>query len=529
MAAVLYGVVPGIVKVGGWFELAFVNKLGLPFNSGMVAYIIVLVAVVLSAIWATTQKNRLRINILYVASVALLGIPFYGEGYKMQISVGILVLVFLAWVLTLKDKRGEYILRKRVLNTSLLCMLMLMIGYSTYAVIVIRSTQNTPMDQNSPEDIFSLGTYLNREQYGSRPLFFGEAYTSRPVDIDTQERIQRHENTAEEQAAGKKDVYDIVEVQGNYVFPSEMKMFFPRMYSSKHAQAYNDWLGGVDTHDVTFSFVRDNERYDDIPGEMPSQWDNIRFFLSYQVNFMYWRYFMWNFAGRQNDLQGHGEYEHGNWITGFPFIDNAMYGNQEKLPQVLRENKGHNVFYCLPLLLGLLGLFWQAYRGRRGIQQFWIVFFLFFMTGLAIVLYLNQTPMQPRERDYAYAGSFYAFAMWIGFGVLALAEMPQAIAAYLKRQWNHKYDMPVAVVAAVVALAVPLQMVSQTWDDHDRTGRTTCGDFGANYLHTLDEKGNPIIFTNGDNDTFPLWYAQDTEGIRTDARVCNLSYLQTEW
>ena len=529
VAAVLYGVVPGIVKVGGWFELAFVNGLGLPFNSGMVAYIVVLVAVVLSAIWATTKKNRLRINILYVASVALLGIPFYGEGYKMQIAVGILVLAFLAWGLTLKDKRGEYILRKRVLNTSLLCMLMLMIGYSTYAVIVIRSTQNTPMDQNSPEDIFSLGTYLNREQYGSRPLFFGEAYTSRPVDIDTQERIQRHENTAEEQAAGKKDVYDIVEVQGNYVFPSEMKMFFPRMYSSKHAQAYNDWLGGVDTHDVTFSFVRDNERYDDIPGEMPSQWDNIRFFLSYQVNFMYWRYFMWNFAGRQNDLQGHGEYEHGNWITGFPFIDNAMYGNQEKLPQVLRENKGHNVFYCLPLLLGLLGLFWQAYRGRRGIQQFWVVFFLFFMTGLAIVLYLNQTPMQPRERDYAYAGSFYAFAMWIGFGVLALAEMPQAIAAYLKRQWNHKYDMPVAILAAVVALAVPLQMVSQTWDDHDRSGRTTCRDFGANYLHTLDEKGNPIIFTNGDNDTFPLWYAQDTEGIRTDARVCNLSYLQTDW
>ena len=529
VAAVLYGVVPGIVKVGGWFELAFVNTLGMPFNSGMVVYIFVLVAVVLSAIWATTKKNRALINALYVASVALLGIPFYGNGYLQQISLGILLLAVLAFVLTLKDKHGEYLLRKRVLNTSLLCMLMLMIGYSTYAVIVIRSTQNTPMDQNSPEDIFSLGTYLNREQYGSRPLIFGEAYTSRPVDIEKEERIQRHENSEEERKEGKKDCYDIVETQGNYVFPTGMKMLFPRMYSSKHAQAYNDWLGGVSTHEVKFSFERDGERYDDVPGEMPSQWDNLRFFLSYQVNFMYWRYFMWNFAGRQNDIQGHGEYEHGNWITGFPFIDNAMYGSQEKLPRILRENKGHNVFYCLPLLLGLLGLLWQAYRGKRGIQQFWIVFFLFFMTGLAIVLYLNQTPMQPRERDYAYAGSFYAFAMWVGFGVAALAELPRIIAEACKKTWNRKYDIPAVAFATLVAVAVPLQMVSQTWDDHDRSGRTTCRDFGSNYLNTLDEKGNPIIFTNGDNDTFPLWYAQDTEGIRTDARVCNLSYLQTDW
>ena len=529
VAAVLYGIVPGIVKVGGWFELAFVNGLGLPFNSGMVFYIFVLVAVVLSAIWATTKKNRLRINILYLASVALLGIPFYGDGYVMQLSVGVLILALLGWVLTIKDSRGEYLLRKRVLNTSLLCMLMLMIGYSTYAVIVIRSTQNTPMDQNSPEDIFSLGTYLNREQYGSRPLFYGEAYTSRPIDIGTETRIQRHENTMEEQAAGAKDRYDIVEVQGNYVYPSAMKMLFPRMYSAAHEGLYKQWLGGITTREVSFDFERNGEKYTDIPGEMPSQWDNIRFFLSYQVNFMYWRYFMWNFAGRQNDIQGHGEYEHGNWITGFSFIDNGLYGKQEKLPQVLRENKGHNVFYCLPLLLGLLGLFWQAFRGKRGIQQFWIVFFLFFMTGLAIVLYLNQTPNQPRERDYAYAGSFYAFAMWIGFGVAAIVELPQMLAAYFERKWNHRLDWPLTILAAAVALAVPLQMVSQTWDDHDRSGRTTCRDFGSNYLNTLDEKGYPIIFTNGDNDTFPLWYAQDTEGIRTDARVCNLSYLQTDW
>ena len=235
---------------------------------------------------------------------------------------------------------------------------------------------------------------------------------------------------------------------------------------------------------------------------------------------MYWRYFMWNFAGRQNDIQGQGEIEHGNWITGIPFIDNALVGDQTLLPGELKNNKGHNVFYCLPLLLGLIGMFWQAYRGNRGIQQFWVVFFLFFMTGLAIVLYLNQTPLQPRERDYAYAGSFYAFTIWIGMGVAAIAEWLQ------KKKVS---ETAAAGIATVVCLLVPIQMVSQTWDDHDRSGRYTCRDFGQNYLSTVPEKGNPILFTNGDNDTFPLWYNQETEGFRTDVRVCNLSYLQTDW
>jgi hypothetical protein len=235
---------------------------------------------------------------------------------------------------------------------------------------------------------------------------------------------------------------------------------------------------------------------------------------------MYWRYFMWNFAGRQNDLQGNGEPEHGNWITGISFIDNALYGNQDMMPDELKANKGHNVFYCLPLLLGLIGLFWQAWRGKRGIQQFWVVFFLFFMTGLAIVVYINQTPSQPRERDYSYAGSFYAYAIWCGLGVLALYD------------WARKLKLAPVLSASVVSLAclfVPIQMASQTWDDHDRSGRYTCRDFGQNYLMSLQQKGYPIIFTNGDNDTFPLWYDQEVEGIRTDSRVCNLSYLQTDW
>jgi hypothetical protein len=275
--------------------------------------------------------------------------------------------------------------------------------------------------------------------------------------------------------------------------------------------------------------------------KMPSQLENIRFFLSYQCNFMYWRYFMWNFAGRQNDIQGNGELEHGNWLTGIPFIDNARLGDQSLLPDELKENKGHNVFYCLPLILGLIGLFWQAWYTRRrkvtingtektiddpiGIRQFWVVFFLFFMTGLAIVIYLNQTPMQPRERDYAYAGSFYAFAIWCGMGVAAIIEF---LREKVKAN-SETFATAIAAVVGVVCLLVPIQMASQTWDDHDRSGRYTCRDFGQNYLMTLQEKGNPIIFTNGDNDTFPLWYNQDTEGVRTDARVCNLSYLQTDW
>ena len=519
VAAVLYGVVPGIVKVGGWFEWFFVNDLGMPFNTGVIIYIIVLIAVVLAAIWSTTTHNRNRTTLLYGLSVALLGIPFMGHG-ALSIVLGLVVLGVLGFVLQLKDKNGNYVLRKRFLNTSLLCMLMLMIGYSSYAVIVIRSTQNTPMDQNSPEDIFTLGSYMSREQYGSYPLFKGEAYCSQEqaysagaIEYKRSMRTQRREKAD----ANEPDRYEEIEETTGVKYPGGLTMLFPRMWSAGHAGKYEQWMGSIDMRPVVFTTPEGYE----MTGEMPTQWENLRFFLSYQVNFMYWRYFMWNFAGRQNDLQSQGELEHGNWITGFSFIDNALYGDQSLLPQSLRENKGHNVFYCLPLLLGLIGLFWQAYRGEKGIRQFWVVFFLFFMTGLAIVLYLNQTPSQPRERDYAYAGSFYAFAIWIGLGVAAIAKGLEKI---LKQK-----PAITAALASFISILVPLQMVSQTWDDHDRSDRFACRDFGLNYLNTLPAKGNPIIFTNGDNDTFPLWYNQEVEGNRTDARVCNLSYLQTDW
>ena len=525
VGAILYGVVPGIVTVGGWFELLFVNELGFAFNTGLIIYIILLTATVLWAIYETQQdKSLMRQNVSFVASVALLGVPFFGYGWS-SVIIGVVVLAALWFVLRIKKEKAVLV-TARMKNTVLLCMLMLMIGYSTYAVIVIRSDANPPMDQNSPEDIFTLGSYLSRDQYGDSPLLYGQAYTSQVAfDVDGAYCKPRMKEGApiyqrkEKASADEKDSYFIVSHKNKYVYAQNM--LFPRMHDSGRAGAYESWMSGAPTWLRGGRDIPYDRCGEPITVHMPSQLENIFFFLSYQCNFMYWRYFMWNFAGRQNDIQGNGELEHGNWITGFSFIDDARLGSQYLLPDDLKNNKGHNVFYCLPLILGLLGLFWQAYRGQRGIRQFWVVFFLFFMTGLAIVVYLNQTPMQPRERDYAYAGSFYAFAIWCGMGVAAIIDI-------LKKRLKLDGTL-IAAVVAVVTLLVPIQMASQTWDDHDRSGRYTCRDFGQNYLMTLQDEGNPIIFTNGDNDTFPLWYNQETEGVRTDARVCNLSYLQTDW
>ena len=524
VAAVLYGVVPGIITVGGWFELLFVNVLGCPFNTGEIIYIFLLVGTVIWAIYETyNEGNERRQNVAFTLSVAMLGIPFYGVGWT-SVLTGIIALAILWWVLNYKrtvEKKKIALVSARLKNTTLLCLLMLMIGYSSYALIVIRSAANPPMDQNSPEDIFTLGNYLSRDQYGDRPLFFGQAYTSQValeerggMCIPSMKKGAPIYSRKEKSSQDEKDSYFVVNTKDRYIYAQNM--LFPRMHSSDHAKAYEDWMGGISGTEVPYDRCGEPMMV-----KIPTQWENLRFFLSYQCNFMYWRYFMWNFAGRQNDVQGHGELEKGNWITGFDFIDNIRLGDQSKLPDDLKNNKGHNVFYCLPLLLGLLGLFWQAFRGQRGIRQFWVVFFLFFMTGLAIVVYLNQTPLQPRERDYAYAGSFYAFAIWCGMGVAAIIDE-------LKKRLKTEH-VALSAAVGIVCLLVPIQMASQTWDDHDRSGRYTCRDFGQNYLMTLQDKGNPIIFTNGDNDTFPLWYNMDVEGVRTDTRVCNLSYLQTDW
>ena len=528
VAVVLYGIVPGIVKVGGWFELLFVNKLDQPFNTGLIMYLLVLVVTVLWAIWESTrQKSRLKMNLSFIASIGMLGIPFYGHGVS-SVVIGVVAMVVLYFVLNYA-KDGVHWVSARLMNTTLLCLLMIMIGYSSYAVIVIRSEANPPMDQNSPEDVFTLGSYLARDQYGDSPLLYGQPYSA-PVKMEVKgqyyvpaytegaPQYQRVEKKTEDEP----DRYEIIDYKKKYIYA--YNMLFPRMHSDRHKNNYEEWMGGIEGKNVTIDHLGERKTI-----KVPTMWENLCFFYSYQVNFMYWRYFMWNFAGRQNDIQGHGEYEHGNWITGISFLDNMRLGDQSKLPTELRENKGRNVFYCLPLLLGIIGLIWQVNKRAstkegmvdEGVKQFWVVFFLFFMTGLAIVLYLNQTPVQPRERDYAYAGSFYAFAIWIGLGVAAISD--------LLNKFVFKKNDTMGAVMSGLCLLVPVQMASQTWDDHDRSGRYTCRDFGQNYQMSLDEGKAPIIFTNGDNDTFPLWYCQETEGFRTDARVCNLSYLQTDW
>ena len=367
--------------------------------------------------------------------------------YITGLSIGVHLLCLLclpamAFVVWFRRKGRTAWVRGRLVRLSLTCLLMVFIGFSSYGVIFIRANARPPMCENAPDNISSLFSYLNREQYGKTPLY-------------------------------------------------------PRIYSMRHAKAYEDWMGKIEYRDG-----------------VPTKDENLRFFLSYQVNFMYWRYFLWNFVGRQNNIQGNGEVEHGNWITGFRWIDDLLLGcDTSELPSDLVQNKGRNVFYALPLLLGLVGMIWQWRRGREGRQQFLIVMLLFVMTGLAIVVYLNQTPLQPRERDYAYVGSFYAFAVWIGLGVAGISRLIPRWGAWL----------------ALLCLAVPIQMASQTWDDHDRSGRYTCRDFGANYLESMQREGNPIILTNGDNDTFPLWYNHEVEGVRTDTRDCNLEYLQTDW
>lgn len=511
----LYGLVPGFVKVAGWFELFCVNVLGMPYNTGVLIYFFLTLGIISWAIYETfARKSELRIKLSFILSIVLVGMLFIGDG----IWLGLILTVALIAYLFMAKKTALV-----AMNTILAGLLVIFIGYSSYALIIIRSTANTPMDQNSPEDIFTLASYLNREQYGDRPLFYGRTFPSevartpdgKPVIEEGKSIIRQSLKTD----ADEPDKYLTIGKVEKYKYEPELDMIFPRMYSEKdnHISAYKEWSGfkgksvKVETPQGTKTVKK------------PTFGENLQFFLDYQLNHMYWRYFMWNFAGRQNDLQGHGEVDKGNWISGFKFIDKYIEGDTTYLPDDLKNNPGRNVFYFMPLLLGLIGLLYQAYSGKKGIEQFWVTFFLFFMTGIAIVIYLNQTPYQPRERDYAYAGSFYAFAIWIGLGVAAVARFME----WLLKKCRIRNKTVAAALASLICLVVPLQMVSQTWDDHDRSGRYVCRDFGMNYLSSLEP--NAIIFTNGDNDTFPLWYAQEVEGYRTDVRVCNLSYLQTDW
>ncbi len=519
LAVVLYGIIPGSVQVACWAELLFVNVLGMPFNTGLAIYLILLAAALAWAIYETYQaNNRLRMNISVILAVVLTGIPFFGE----SVIIGLLVTGALAGVLFgLKDK-----VPARWLNTATWMITVILIGYSSYAAIVIRSSADTPMDQNSPDNVFSLKYYLNREQYGDRPLLYGAVYSA-PVDLEVkgnmcvpiEKKGHAQYAPAPKTSGDEKDKYVITGYKTNYKMKKEFMMLFPRMYSpdGRHKEAYKQW-GDVKGKKIRYEYCGQQKTE-----VCPTFGENLRFFFAYQCHFMYWRYFMWNFAGRQNDLQGYGEMTKGNWLSGISALDNARLGDQDALPSELRDNKGHNVYYLLPLLLGIIGLCYQLGKKKEGLQNFTLVFLLFFLTGLAIVVYLNQTPYQPRERDYAYAGSFYAFCIWIGLGVMALTE---GVNSAIKTD-NKALKTAIAVVMTLVCLGVPALMAQQNWDDHDRSGRYTCRDFGANYLRSCETNG--VIFSNGDNDTFPLWYNQEVEGEGTDLRVCNLSYLQTDW
>ena len=598
---ILYGLEPGFVKWSQRFDLSCVNKLGLPFNTGVLLYAIILLAVLGLALFALYSNVRdILIKITFALAMLLSGIFFIGDSW----IIPLLLIVALCVYLFKFCKRVPV----RIFTNIVLSVLVIFIGFSSYALILIRSSQNTPLDENSPNNTYALAKYLSREQYGETPLLYGRTLYSDAVYQDdgngTPKPIMDEGPTQYapevKTKPGQRDHYKDLGPKKDYVYTPELNMVFPRIHDERHADQYIEWLGmrgeQVQTTtilDVDGNVIENAKEYK----IKPTMMENLRFFFDYQLNYMYWRYFMWNFSGRQNDIQGMGEITHGNWITGIPVIDNARLGDQSLLPDDKgKGNKGHNVFYMLPLLMGLIGLLWQAFRGRRGIEQFWVVFFLFFMTGIAIVLYLNQTPSQPRERDYAYAGSFYAYSIWIGMGVAALwsfvmwllkkiglkestqtaialgvyaltlistvafftymffgeAIIPgrvtkkiiavilislvcltvDAVIKQKKKNDTSKTNggvasTAVACVAALIGLLVPLQMVSQTWDDHDRSGRYAARDFGRNYLSSVAPNG--IIFCNGDNDTFPLWYLQEVEGYRTDVRAVNLSYLATDW
>jgi hypothetical protein len=449
------GIIPGIVSWAAKFELFFVNSLGLPFNSGTIVYFILVVSASVWGLWYTTKKN------------------------------------------------------KAALNTGILAITMLLIGYSSFLTLVIRSQANTPMDENNPENAINLLSYLNREQYGDWPILYGQYYNA-PLD-PAQPYKDGNPTYTKDVTVGK---YVITQDKKNSI-PNYDKRFctlFPRMHSDQrnHVSGYRDWA------DIQGTPITTTDQNGEAKTIMkPTFGENLTFFFRYQIGHMYARYFMWNFVGRQNDIQGHGGVLKGNWLSGLAPIDAARLGPQENLPSSMTSNKGYNRFYFLPLILGLVGLFFHFKSDKL---DGFIVFLLFVLTGVAIIIYLNNTPYQPRERDYGYVGSFYAFAIWIGLGVYGIAEF-----------LSKKVSANIATVIAIIIglFSAPVLMAKEGWDDHDRSDRYTARDFAANYLNSCAP--NAILFTNGDNDTFPLWYAQEVEGIRTDVRVVNLSLSNTDW
>ncbi|MCK5137568.1 MAG: DUF2723 domain-containing protein [Bacteroidales bacterium] len=436
LVVIMYGVIPGIVKVATVVEKTFTNSFGFHYNRGVVIYVALLLGALIYGIYRT---HFIKKNVLW--------------------------------------------------NTILVSITVIIIGYSSYALIVIRSLAGPPMNENRPENVFALLSYLNREQYGDRPLIRGHLYNAEVEEIEYKKPVYVLNK--------EKNKYEIAYRKPELIMKGS-KVLLPRIYSrdANHKQAY-----------MEFASIRDPNN--------PTYLDNLEFLFRYQVGHLYLRYFMWNFAGRQNDIQGHGNVLHGNWISGIPMIDAARIGPQRNLPDRIKDHPSRNTYYFLPLLLGLLGLFFHLDKKPR---DFWVVMSLFILTGIAIVIYLNQTPYQPRERDYAYAGSFYAFSIWIGIGVAGIAQLLQS---------KLKGNLPAILSVGITFLAVPMLMAFENWDDHDRSGRYTARDIARNYLNSCDK--DAILFTVGDNDTFPLWYVQDVEGVREDVRIVNMMLFNMEW
>jgi tetratricopeptide (TPR) repeat protein len=495
IGSVMYGIIPGLIKMASRFELFFVNTLGMGFKSGVLIYAALLLASIIAGIYYTRKRHpNSRLNsVLFTAAFFLMGIPLIADSFLLAliITVGVYILVY-------QFAKNQHV----VLNTILVSFAVIILGYSSFSMIVIRSLADPPMDENNPETVFSLLSYLNREQYGDRPLFFGHYYNA-PI-VDMKEGKPTYTQIG--------DRYEITNHKNEYVYDDRFMTLFPRMYSSNgaHVSVYKDW-GNIKGKPIR---VRRGNQEPEVINK-PTFGENLRFFFTYQIGHMYMRYFLWNYAGKQNDIQSNGGILKGNWLTGINFLDEARLGPQDKLPDSLKNHPARNTYYMLPLLLGLLGAFFHFNKDKK---DFSVVLLLFIFTGLAIVVYLNQTPNQPRERDYAYAGSFYAYAIWIGLGVLALFESLSKVIP----------KIPASVAVTLVALGlVPGIMAAENWHDHDRSGRYTARDLAYNYLSTCAP--NAILFTVGDNDTFPLWYAQEVEGVRTDVRVVNLMLLNTDW
>jgi hypothetical protein len=451
LGSIQYVIIPGVPRLAFIFDKLFVNSFGLPFNSGVLFLIALIIAASVWAVRFTTKRNMV------------------------------------------------------LLNTAVTAVIVILIGYSTFATIIIRASANPPMNQNHPDNAFALLRYLNREQYGDRPLFYGHYYNAPAIaNIDEKEQYNKID--------GKYKVTGTL--SGGTEYEPKMETFFPRMYSSNanHISAYEEW-GKIKGKPVR---IRDGGETKTLV--KPTFAENLRFFFTYQVGHMYMRYFMWNFVGRQNDVQGHGSFIHGNWISGIDILDSPKVGPRDKMPGFMKNDPSRNTYYFLPLLFGLIGMFYQYNRGKSGKEGFTVTMLLFAFTGLAIVVYLNQTPYQPRERDYAYTGSFYAFAIWIGLAVPALYSMVQKIL---------KGTTGAVVVTGLSLVLVPGILVSQNFEDHDRSGRYMTRDYAINYLESCAP--HTILFTYGDNDTFPLWYVQEVEGVRPDIKIINLSYLGMDW